>query len=119
MISVLTVNKYAAHRHLATGNSSIALDYKYLLGGTTAGEIVSDTCDAIQECLQLANMSARHKNDRIRIARKFYEQTNFPNCIGAVDGKHIRMRNPNEGRAQFFSYWNFFSTVLIAVADAD
>ncbi|CAI6375883.1 unnamed protein product [Macrosiphum euphorbiae] len=27
----------------------------------------------------------------IDIANKFYKKTNFPNCIGAVDGKHIRL----------------------------
>lgn len=48
-------------------------------------------------------MSARNKNDRIRTANEFYEKTNFPNSVGAVDGKHIRMRNPNEITSQFFS----------------
>ena len=64
-------------------------------------------------------MSARDKNDWIRTADEFYERTNFPNCIGAVDGKHIRIRKPNESGSQFFSYKNFSSTVLVAVADAD
>jgi len=41
-------------------------------------------------------MSARDKNDWIRSAYEFYERTNFPNCIGAVDGKYIRIRKPNE-----------------------
>ena len=41
-------------------------------------------------------MSARDKNDWIRTADEFYERTNFPNCIGAVDGKHLRIRKPNE-----------------------
>jgi len=62
--------------------------------------------------------SARDKNDWIRTADEFYERTNFPNCIGTVDGKHIRTRKPNESGSQFFNYKNFFSTVLMAVADA-
>jgi len=64
-------------------------------------------------------MSARDKNDWIRTADEFCERTNFPNCIGAVDGKHIRIRKPNESGSQFFSYKNFSSTLLVAVADAD
>jgi hypothetical protein len=51
--------------------------------------------------------------------RIFYERKNFPNCIGAVDGKHIRNRKPNESGSQFFNYKNFFLTVLMAVADED
>jgi len=64
-------------------------------------------------------MSARDKNGWIRTADVFYERTTFPNCIGAVDGKHIRIRKPNDSGIQCFSYKNFFSTVLMAVADAD
>ena len=64
-------------------------------------------------------MSARDKNDWIRTADEFYERTNFPNYIGAVDGKHIRIRKPNESESQFFNYKKFFSTVLMAVASAD
>ena len=64
-------------------------------------------------------MSTRDKNAWIRTANYFYERTNFPNCIGAVDGKNIRIRKPNESGSQFFNYKNFFSTVHMAVADAD
>jgi len=63
-------------------------------------------------------MPARDKNDWIRTADEFYETTNFPNCIGAADGKHIRTRKANERGSQFFNYKHFFSTVLMAVADA-
>jgi len=80
---------------------------------------LSDTCGAIWECLKPACMSPRDKNYWIRTADKLYERTNFPNCIGAVDGKHIRIRKPNESASQFFNYKNYFSTVLMAVADAD
>jgi len=113
------MNKYAVCRYLATGNSLISLHYEYLLGATTVREIVRDTCDAIWERLKPAYMSARDKNDWIRTADEFYERTNFPNCIGVVDGKHIRIRKPNESGSQFFNYKNFFSAVLISVADAD
>ena len=36
-----------------------------------------------------------------------------------VDGKHIRIRKPNEVASQFFNYKNFFCRVFMAVADAD
>ena len=64
-------------------------------------------------------MSVRDKNDWIHTADEFYERTSFPNCKGAVDGKHIRMRKPNKSGSQFFDYKNFFSRFLMAAADAD
>ena len=64
-------------------------------------------------------MSAKDKNDWIRTADdEFYERTNFPNGIGAVDGKHITMRKSNVSWISV-NYKNFFSTVLMAVPDAD
>jgi hypothetical protein len=115
------MNKYAVCKYLATGNTFISLHYEYLLDATTRSEIVRDTCNAIWECLKQAYMSARNKNDWIRTANYFYERTNFPNCIGAVDGKHIRIRKPNESGSQFFNYKKFYSTVLVlvVVVDAD
>ena len=112
------MNKCAVCRYFATGNSFISLHNEYLLGATNVREIVRDTCDAIWKCLKPAYI-ARDKNDWIRTADEFYERTNFPNCIGAVDGKHIRIRKPNESGSQFFNYKNFFSAVLMAVANAD
>jgi len=64
------------------------LHYVYLLGVTTIREIVRDTCKAIWECLQDAFMPQKSEKDWLRTADEFYEGTNFPNCLGAVDGKH-------------------------------
>src|SRR5215510_16500882 len=113
------MNKHTVCRYLAMGNSFVSLHYEYLLGVTTVREIVRDTCDAIWECLKPAYMPTRDKNDWIRTANEFYQRTNFPNCIRAVDGKHIRIRKPKESGSQFFNYKNVFSTVLMAVTDAD
>jgi len=55
----------------------------------------------------------------LEIANQFYIKTNFPNCIGAVDGKHIRCINPKNEGTMFFNYKKYFSIVLVAVVDAD
>ena len=102
MVSVLIMKKYTVCRYLATGNIFISLDYKYLFVATSVREIVRDTCDAIWECLKPACMSARDKNDRIRTADEFYKRTNFPNCIGAVGGRHIKTRKPNDSWISIF-----------------
>jgi hypothetical protein len=103
LISVLIMINLTVCRYIATGNSFISLHYEHLLGATPVSEIVSDTGDAIWECLKPACMSARNKNDWICTADELYERTNFPNCIGAVDGKHIRMRKPKEIRSNFLN----------------
>ncbi|KAA0198255.1 putative nuclease [Hyalella azteca] len=44
---------------------------------------------------------------------------NFPNCCGALDGRHIALRRPPDGRAELFKYRGRYSVVLLALVDAD
>jgi hypothetical protein len=50
---------------------------------------------------------------------EFYGRTSFPNSLGAVGGKHIRMCKTDNSESLFLSYKNFFSTVLVALVDTD
>ena len=43
----------------------------------------------------------------------------FPGCIGALDGKHIRIKSPGNTASWFHNYKTFFSTVLLALVDAN
>lgn len=52
-------------------------------------------------------------------ATGFWEKANFPNCLGAVDGKHIRIIKPEDSGSMWFNYKEYFSIVLMAVADAN
>ncbi|KAE9543209.1 hypothetical protein AGLY_003120 [Aphis glycines] len=55
----------------------------------------------------------------IEISELFYKKTNFPNCLGSIDGKHMRCRNPNNSGSLFYNYKKYFSIVLMAVVDAN
>ncbi|XP_029341081.1 uncharacterized protein LOC115033030 [Acyrthosiphon pisum] len=55
----------------------------------------------------------------VEIANTFYDKTNFPNCLGAIDGKHIRCKGPNNSDSLYFKYKKYFSIVLMAIADAN
>lgn len=52
------------------------------------------------------------------IAAEFDKKANFPHCIGAVDGKHIRIRSPSNSGSLFFYYKGYNSIVLLAIVNS-
>lgn len=53
------------------------------------------------------------------MAELFYLLWNLPNCLGAIDGKHIRIENLPKSGSTNFNYKSYHSIVLMACCDAD
>ena len=53
------------------------------------------------------------------IAEGFKVNVNFPNYAGSLDGKHIRIIKPQDGRCMFYNYKHFFSIVLLCMCDTN
>ncbi|KAM4049273.1 uncharacterized protein ACNLHF_007778 [Anomaloglossus baeobatrachus] len=75
-------------RFLATGESYTSLHLQFRVGKSTISEIVRCTCGVIWQKLQPMVMSSPTEETWLQVAAGFQTVANFPNCIGAVDGKH-------------------------------
>ncbi|KAM4031898.1 uncharacterized protein ACNLHF_019279 [Anomaloglossus baeobatrachus] len=105
-------------RFLATGESYTSLHLQFRVGKSTISEIVRCTCGVIWQKLQPIVMPSPTEATWLQVAAGFQTVANFPNCIGAVDGKHVRVQKPPRSGSLFFNYKKYFSVVLMAVADA-
>jgi hypothetical protein len=59
------------------------------------------------------------ERDWKRIAKVFEVKCNFPNCLGAVDGKHVAIVPPLGAGSYFFNYKGYNTQVLIGIADSN
>ena len=59
------------------------------------------------------------KEEWLHITGDFEERWNMPHTIGAIDGKHIRIKCLAESGTLFHNYKGFFSLVLMAICDAN
>jgi len=93
------------------------LHITYRLGLSTVSGIIRDVLDALwmywrKDCFPEITTDLLDS-----VAREFEEKANFPHCIGAVDGKHIRIVKPEHSGSDFYNYKHYFSVQLMAVCD--
>lgn len=106
-------------RFLATGDDYTSLRYAFRIHNSTISKIVPETCTAIWECLQPIVLPEPTKTKFEEVANEFKAKWHFPNCVGAIDGKHVVIRAPANYASMYFNYKKSFSIVLMAVADAN
>lgn len=89
------------------------------MGRTTVGAIAKKTCLILWEELQPDHMPQPTECSFKTTAEDYWKLWNFPNCVGSIDGKHIRIKCPAHSGSMFYNYKKFFSLILQGVADAN
>ncbi|XP_068240236.1 putative nuclease HARBI1 [Palaemon carinicauda] len=106
-------------RFLATGNSYQSLQYSLRVEESTICKFIPEVRKAIIAVYKEKLVRCpKTEEDWKEVAARFSSRWNYHNCLGAVDGKHITIKNPRNAGSYYYNYKVFHSIVLIAVADA-
>lgn len=90
------------------------ITFNYQLNERTVRNIIHTTCNAIWTCLSPVVMPSPNAESWIKIEKGFSKKWNYPNAIGALDGKYVVVeKSPN------FNYKNNSRFLLMALVDAD
>ena len=54
-----------------------------------------------------------------RIQETFKAKWNFPNCCGAIEGRHCQIKRPDNSCSEFYNYKGTCSIIQFALVDAD
>jgi len=89
------------------------------MGRSTVSGIVEGVCEALWKNLQSVVMPEPNEEIWRASEKVFKEKWNFPHCVAAIDGKHVRIKAPPHRGSEFFSYKNYHSVVLLTLVDAN
>lgn len=89
------------------------------MGKSTIGNIIRQVCAVIWNKLKSICMAPLTEGKWEEVSKEFLQYANFPNCLGAIDCKHIRIIQPSDSGSLFYNYKHFYSTILLAVCDAN
>ena len=79
-------------RYLASGESFRSLEFQFRISRRAISRIIIDVTNAIINEFKCYLATPKTKDEWLRISKKFQARWNFPNGLGAVDGKHIVKR---------------------------
>ncbi|CAN7992083.1 unnamed protein product, partial [Ixodes hexagonus] len=105
-------------RFLATGESQKSLAYQFRLAPATVHEALWETCHAICNTLGHLVHTPATEAEWMAKVEDFKLLWQFPNCVAAIDGKHVQIVKPARSGSLYYNYKKTFSVVLFALTDA-
>lgn len=106
-------------RFLCSGLLVSEIAHEFLIGESTASQIIFETCTAIVKNLKSFVKFPSSEKEWYAIARDFYVKNKVPNSIGCIDGKHIWIKKPPKSGSAYRNYKHGFSLSLLAICDAN
>ncbi|XP_064116545.1 uncharacterized protein LOC135222387 [Macrobrachium nipponense] len=111
-------------RFLATGDSFEDLKFACCISPQSLGNIVIETSVLIdphprpfQGAYKLT-LIPESEEEWMSVSEEFDRKWDFPHCLGAIDGKHVKITKPYNSGSYYYNYKGTFSVVLMAIVNA-
>ncbi|XP_052871371.1 uncharacterized protein LOC128276954, partial [Anopheles cruzii] len=72
--------------------------------------------DAVNVCDPVNTPKSQHEWKAVAV--EFQRKLHFPHCLGALDGKHVKILAPIHSGSEYYNYKKCFSIVMMVIADA-
>ncbi|KAB0804251.1 hypothetical protein PPYR_01221 [Photinus pyralis] len=96
-------------KYLAHGGSFVNLCFEFRVGHSTASKTIRETCEAIWEVLHTEYFKRSTDQDWLNISEEFWTRWNFPNTLGAIDGKHVAVQCPTNSGSLYYNYKKYYN----------
>ena len=103
-------------RYIASGETFRSLEYQFRISRRSIARIVDRVAEAIIEEMREEYLKTPKTASKwLEISEKFSQRWNFPNTIGAIDGKPIVLEQPSNSGSHYRNYKGSDSIILLAV----
>lgn len=111
------------YRPSLSGESRRSLEFQYRISHNKISSIITEVCEALyaalkEEYLKLPTTEGEWQE----VASNFLTAWNFPNGIGALDGKrflsNFLSKLPSNSGAEYYDYKSHQSGIMLALVDA-
>lgn len=108
---------------LARGDSLHAVGHLFGLGKSTVCTLTREVCAAINELLRPRMIRLPETDDQVQaVLQGFESKSGLPNCFGAVDSTHVKLKRKPDRRFFPGDYWSehkqAYTLVMQAVVDS-
>lgn len=108
-------------RYMATGELyRTSMRYNYRMPHNTISVVIREVVVALFEEFrdEVWTMPSTPEGWK-QVARGFSTRWNFHHCVGAIDGKHVRIVKPKKSGGEYFNYKHFHSIIMMALVDSN
>ena len=100
------------------GESFRSLVFQYRISHSWISVIVKEVAETIVKAMLASVIPSPTSEQLANNETKYASKCNFPNCIGAIDEKHVRIKAPSNSGSLYYTYKEYYSIVLLALVNA-